>query len=110
MTWPVSGFTAYLGESGPAIGASLGREIDKRKVKQKADRINDPHGWAYEIERRADQRSLVGSVAFLISLILAANVWLLWKERDTIIDRVEQLERASRAEISLPPKGYRLVE
>jgi hypothetical protein len=52
----------------------------------------------------------VGSVAFLISLILAANVWLLWKERDTIIDRVEQLERASRAEVSLPPEGYRLVE
>lgn len=88
----------------------MGREIDRLKSKAKADRISDPHGWADEIERRADQRSIVGSLAFLISLILAANIWLLWKERDAVRDRVDQLERASRAEVSLPPEGYRLVE
>jgi len=88
----------------------LGKAIEKLKAKSKADRINDPHGWADEIERRADQRSIVGSVAFLISLILAANIWLLWKERDAVRDRVDQLEQASRAEVSLPPEGYRLVE
>jgi uncharacterized protein HemX len=88
----------------------LGREIDKLKAKQKADRINDPHGWAYEIEKRADQRSIVGALAFFGVLILAANVWLLWQQRDAIMDRVDQLERASRAEVSLPPEGYRLVD
>lgn len=88
----------------------MGREIDKLKAKSKADRISDPHGWADEIERQANQRSILGSVAFLISLILAANVWLLWQQRDAIMDRVDQLERASRAEISLPPEGYRLVD
>lgn len=88
----------------------MGKQVEKLKAKQKADRINDPHGWAYEIEKRADQRSIVGSVAFLISLILAANIWLLWKERDAVRDRVDQLEQASRAEVSLPPEGYRLVE
>lgn len=84
--------------------------VDNLKAKRRQQRINDPHGWAYEIETRADQRSLVGSIAFFISLILAANVWLLWAERDKLLDRISQLEDASRANISLPPEGYRLIQ
>ncbi len=87
----------------------MGKQVDKLKAKYKADRVNDPHGWAYEIERRADQRSIVGSLAFFMALIVAVNVWLLWKERDRLWERVEQLETASRAEVSLPPEGFEIV-
>jgi len=84
--------------------------VKKLQEQRRAERINDPHQWAYEIEKRADQRSIVGVVALLISLILAANVWLLWQERDRVRDRIEQIERASRASVPLPPEGFRLVE
>jgi len=87
----------------------LGKQVEKLKAKQKADRINDPHGWAYEIEKRADQRSIVGALALFGVLILAANAWLVWQERDRIMQRLDQLERASRAEVPLPPEGYEIV-
>lgn len=87
----------------------MGKQVDKLKAKYKADRINDPHGWAYEIERRADQRSIVGSLAFFMALILALNAWLMWKERDRILERVKQLETASRADVPLPPEGFEIV-
>lgn len=87
----------------------MGKQVEKLKAKQKADRINDPHGWAYEIEKRADQRSIVGALAFFGVLILAANAWLVWQERDRIMQRLDQLERASRAEVPLPPEGYEIV-
>jgi uncharacterized protein HemX len=85
-------------------------EVEKLKQQRKAERLTDPHSWAYEMERRIDNRSLVGITALLISLFLGANVWLLWQQRDDMLDRVDQLERASRAEVSLPPEGYELVE
>lgn len=84
--------------------------VEKLKRELREQRMNDPHAWAYEMERRIDNRSLIGGAAFLISLFLAANVWLLWKERDRLMDRVYQLEAASRAGVELPPEGYRLVE
>lgn len=85
-------------------------EVEKLKMQRRAERMSDPHAWAYEMERRIDNRSLIGSLAFFIALFLAANVWLLWKERDDLRERVDQLEKASRAEISLPPEGYKLIE
>jgi uncharacterized protein HemX len=84
-------------------------EVEKLKRERKAERMSDPHAWAYEIEKRADQRSITGAIAFLICLALAANVWLLWKERDRLLDRVSHLEQASRADVPLPPEGYRLT-
>lgn len=54
--------------------------------------MNDPHEWAEEIEKRADQRSLFGALAFLMALFLAANVWLLWKERDDAKERLDVIE------------------
>ena len=85
-------------------------EVEKLKRERKAERMDDPHAWAYEIEKRADQRSLTGAIAFLICLVLAANVWLLWKERDRLLHRVDNLEQASRAGVSLPPEGYELIQ
>lgn len=85
-------------------------EVEKLKRQRRAERMSDPHAWAYEMERRIDNRSLVGITAFLICLFLAANVWLLWKERDQLIQRVKQLETASRAGIALPPEGYEIIQ
>ena len=67
-------------------------EVEKLKRQRRAERMSDPHAWAYEIEKRADQRSLTGAIAFLICLVLAANVWLLWKERDKAVDRLDIIE------------------
>jgi hypothetical protein len=67
-------------------------ETEKLKQERRAQRINDPHEWAYEIEKRADERSLYGALAFLLSVFLAVNVWLLWKERDRLIERLEAVE------------------
>ena len=84
-------------------------EVEKLKQQRRSQRMNDPHEWAYEIEQRADQRSLTGSIAFILCVILGVNVWLLWKERDRLLDRVKQLEIASRAEVPLPPEGYKFT-
>lgn len=84
-------------------------EVEKLKRQRRSQRMNDPHEWAYEIEQRADQRSLTGSIAFVLCVILAVNVWLLWQQRNMLLDRVKQLEIASRAEIPLPPEGYKFT-
>lgn len=65
---------------------------DKGKSERRDVRASDPHAWAEEIEKRADQRSLFGALAFLMALVLAANVWLLWKERDIAKDRLDTIE------------------
>lgn len=69
-------------------------EVEKLKAKRKAERINDPHAWAFEIEKRADERALFGVFASVLSLILAVNVWFLWQERDKLERRIEAMERA----------------
>lgn len=83
---------------------------EKLKQERRNERMNDPHAWAYEMERRIDNRSFVGGAAFFVSFVLAINVWLLWKERDGLLDRIEQLETAARSGVELPPEGYRFVE
>lgn len=90
----------------------MGEQVDKLKAKYKADRISDPHGWAYEIEKRADQRSLFGALAFLISLFLAVNVWMLWKERDRMLAKIEGRQEQTDCVTTpgpsgeLPPPGF----
>ena len=85
-------------------------EVENLKQQRRAERADDPHAWAYEMERRIDNRSLVGGLAFLISLFLAVNVWLLWQERERLIQRISQLEAASRAGVPLPAQGYEIVD
>ena len=85
-------------------------EVEKLKRQRRAERMSDPHAWAYEMERRIDNRSLVGGAALIIALFLAANVWLLWKERDQLLHRVDNLEQAARAGVSLPPDGYEIIQ
>lgn len=80
-------------------------QVEKFKAEQKAKRVDDPHGWADRMEREVANRSVVGGIAFLLALFLAANVWLLWKERDRMLHRLEQVEAVS----DLPPAGYDVV-
>lgn len=80
-------------------------QVDKLKAEQKARRVDDPHGWAEWVERELNKRSLIGSAAFVLCIILAANVWLLWQQRDSMLHRLEQVEAVS----DLPPVGYDVV-
>jgi hypothetical protein len=73
--------------------------VDKLKAKARADRMADPHQWAYEIEKLANQRSLTGAAAFFLSLALAANAWFAWKENQRLSDRVAALESIRAHEI-----------
>lgn len=74
--------------------------VDKLKAKARADRMTDPHGWAYEIEKIANQRSLTGAGALFMSFALAANAWFTWRESDRLSARIASLEevRAQEAE------------
>lgn len=85
-------------------------EVEKLKRERRAERMSDPHTWAYEMERRIDNRSLVGITAFLICLFLAANVWLLWKERDRLMQRVGSLEAQSEGYTPSSPEMEALLE
>lgn len=73
--------------------------VDKLKAQARADRMSDPHSWAYEIEKIANQRSLTGAGALLLSMILAVNAWFLWQENQRLSDRVSVLEDMRAAEI-----------
>lgn len=73
--------------------------VDKLKAKARADRMADPHGWAYEIEKIANQRSLTGAFALFLSLALAANAWFAWRENQRLADRIAVLESVRAAEI-----------
>lgn len=73
--------------------------VDKLKAKARADRMTDPHGWAFEIEKIASQRSLTGAGALLLSLALAGNAWFTWKENQRLSDRVAVLEAVRAQEI-----------
>ena len=74
-------------------------QIDKLKSKARADRMADPHGWAYEIEKLANQRSLTGAIAFFMSLALVANAWMTWQENRRLSDRIAALESIRVQEI-----------
>jgi hypothetical protein len=80
-------------------------QVDKLKARQRSNRVDDPHGWAERIENEVASRSLIGGLAFLLSLFLAANVWLLWQQRDNLKERVERLEVTT----DMPPEGYNIV-
>jgi hypothetical protein len=81
-------------------------KVDELKARDRAARLDDPHGWAERIEREITSRSLVGAIAFFLSVFLAANVWLLWQSRDNLKERVERLEAVTNA----PPPGFVLSE
>jgi hypothetical protein len=85
-------------------------EVEKLKRELREQRMSDPHAWAYEMERRIDNRSLVGITAFLISLALAVNVWLLWKQRDILLDRVTRLEAQTEGYTPSSPEIEALIE
>ena len=61
--------------------------------------MTDPHGWAYEIEKLANQRSLTGAAALFLSLALAANAWFAWRENDQLSARIASLEEARDQEV-----------
>jgi hypothetical protein len=82
----------------PHQGAFMGM-VDKLKAKARADRMTDPHGWAYEIEKLANQRSLTGAVALFLSFALAANAWFAWRENDRLSDRIASLEEVRANEV-----------
>lgn len=73
--------------------------VDKLKAEARADRMADPHGWAYEIEKIASQRSLTGAGALFLSIALAVNAWLAWKENERLSDRVASLEEVRANEL-----------
>lgn len=81
-------------------------KVDELKARDRAARLDDPHEWAERIEGEITSRSIVGSIAFFLSLFLAANVWLLWQSRDSMMERIERLEAVQAA----PPPGYTLSE
>lgn len=81
-------------------------KVDKIKASRKADRLEDPHAWAERIENEVSMRSIVGFVALVIAIGTALNVWLLWKERDSLRNRMDRVEGVT----GIPPQGYELVE
>lgn len=83
----------------------MGR-VEKVRGSRKADRLEDPHAWAERIENEISTRSIIGFVALIIAIGAALNIWLLWKERDSMKERIEQLERVS----DLPPPGFTVVD
>ena len=81
-------------------------KVDEIRGRRKTDRLEDPHAWAERIENEISTRSIVGVVALLVALFAGLNVWMLWQQRDLMLDRIEQLERVS----DLPPPGFTVVE
>ena len=61
--------------------------------------MTDPHEWAYEIEKTANQRSLMGAVALLLSLAVAANASFAWRENNRLAARVASLEEVRAQEV-----------
>lgn len=59
----------------------------------------DPHGWAYDIETIANQRSLTGALALFLSLALTANAWFLWKDNQRLAERVASLEEVRAQDV-----------
>lgn len=56
----------------------MGSMIEKLRKGRRAERSEDPHQWAEDIERRIDQRSITSVVAFLMCIALA---WFMYDTR-----------------------------
>jgi len=66
--------------------------VEKQQKKRKDERMSDPHAWADQMEKEAGARSVLPFVLLLGLLFLAANVWLLWQQRDDLTERVDIIE------------------
>lgn len=67
-------------------------QADRQRDTARANRMDDPHGWADRVEQELGARSVAGAIALILGLFLAANVWLLWKERDAQKERLDVIE------------------
>ena len=100
----------------------MGKQVEKLKAKRRAERMNDPHEWAAEIENRADQRSLVGAMAFIICLVLGWFVYDLKKEVELMQAQILSLQASdmpvaygtpawhNQRPAPPPPEGYEVVD
>lgn len=80
--------------------------VEKLKAKRAADRNLDPHAWAEEMERRIDQRLWGPALAGLLSIAAFLGMVFMWREVESMRDRIKQLELVS----DLPPPGFTVVE
>lgn len=80
--------------------------VEKQRAKRMQNRIDNPHEWAEEIERRVDQRLLFPSIAALCGMAGLLGCYFIWQMVDDMEGRIEQLERVS----DLPPPGFTVVE
>ena len=84
----------------------MGRLVERDKAKRRTERPIDPHEWAYQIEKLADQRSIVGALAFFMALLLAANGWILWQANERLSSRIDSLEYAREIEVQALVNKY----
>lgn len=54
--------------------------------------MSDPHAWADQMERESGVRSALPFFLLIGMLFIAANVWLLWQERDAAKERLDTIE------------------
>ncbi|HAE93885.1 MAG TPA: hypothetical protein DCG65_04950 [Hyphomonas atlantica] len=80
--------------------------VERQRAKRMKSRIDNPHEWAEEIERRVDQRLLFPSIAALCGMAALAGCYVVWQKVNSLEHRIEQLERVS----DLPPPGFTVVE
>lgn len=74
----------------------MGKMVDKLKAERRAERMNDPHAWAYEIESRLDSKSVFASLALLVSLGIGWYAYDLRKEVDLLQAQVLSLQTSTR--------------
>jgi|GEM_PF-5479787 len=66
--------------------------VEKQRLKRMRDRIEDPHEWAEEIERRIDQRLMFPAIAGLFSVASVIACVFMWQTMNRQDDRIDTIE------------------
>ncbi|MEH6743909.1 hypothetical protein [Hyphomonas sp.] len=66
--------------------------VEKQRLKRMRERIDNPHEWAEEIERRVDQRLLFPAFAGLFSIAAIIACIVMWRTIERQDYRIETIE------------------
>lgn len=70
----------------------MGKQVEKLKAERKAERSQDPHAWAEELERGRDWRTMMVGLSALAIIVLGWYVWTLKQDVARLDAEVQALQ------------------
>jgi hypothetical protein len=70
----------------------MGKQVEKLKAERRAERSQDPHAWAEELERGRDWRTMMAGLSAFAVIGLGWYVWTLKQDVARLDAEVQALQ------------------